>query len=165
MSANSPKISAKTSTPNSDALYAKTHKTFDPPPPLPPRNKPGGILESWDMTALAETLRVPALAQDTNLNAAITGLAQILEPAQWKQLARVLPLTPEARIVERRVREIERDFLGNSEKQALVMLIEWRINNKRTADVTTLCRALKSIGLKDASDKTEQFARCGMAPC
>ena len=153
ISASSPKTSAK-NTPSqaTPPLYAKTHKTFDPPPPLPPRNKPTNVDDSWDMTALAETLRQPVLADDSSLNTAISGLAQILEAAQWKKLARVLPLTSDARLVERRVREIERDFLGNTEKQALVMLIEWRINNKRSADVTTLRSALKKIGLSQARE-------------
>ena len=139
------------------------------PPPLPPRNKShgaggggggggGGADDAWSMNMLAESLKVPGQRTDMALQESIKKLSQLLGN-DWKRLAKALPLAPNAQFVDIRVREIEKMYLGNSEKQALVMLMEWRLNKGATADVDALIVGLRKCGMKSMVAKVEKITQ------
>ena len=152
----------------SGGAVGDTYKSIVPPP-LPPRNKShgaggggggggGGADDAWSMNMLAESLKVPGQRTDMALQESIKKLSQLLGN-DWKRLAKALPLAPNAQFVDIRVREIEKMYLGNSEKQALVMLMEWRLNKGATADVDALIVGLRKCGMKSMVAKVEKITQ------
>ena len=143
------------------------YKSFVPPP-LPPRNRKPETgnnnepdmdePEVWDMNSLAETLRVPGQPTDMALQESIKKLSMELGGG-WKALAKALPLAPQPAFIEKRVREIEKMYLGNIEKQTMVMLVEWRMNSGAAADVDALILALRKCGMKDKIAAVEKITQ------
>ena len=120
-------------------------------PPLPPRNNHE---DEVPLDELINSVSIKGQPTSMALNAAIRKLAQILG-TDWKKLARALPIHRSPSRCEDRIRKIEKEHLGNTERQAVQALLDWRLNMGGAAEVDALIIAMRKCGLQDKIEEME----------
>ena len=136
--------------PGAPPHYAAMKKS--PPPELPPRNSPMTEQNKRESVRSSDSLTLNKQKSNAAvLNYVFKKVAPTLSTG-WKKLANELNLND-------RVKEIENKYPDEPEKQALMTLGEWRINQSKNADIDDLIIALRKCKLTDVIVKLESVCQ------